>query len=57
MNSTRFLTTRKDVAVTLVIKEHNPTKLDLVVNELSLLDVDTIYISEALVVTKSSLTG
>jgi hypothetical protein len=35
---------KEDVAVTLVLKEHNPTKIDLVVNEISLLDVDTIYI-------------
>lgn len=35
---------KEDVAVTLVLKDHNPPQIDLVVNEISLLDVDLIYI-------------
>lgn len=44
MNSTRRLTKKENVAVTLVLKDHNPPQIDLVVNEISLLDVDLIYI-------------
>lgn len=35
---------KENVEVTLVLKDHNPPQIDLVVNEISLLDVDTIYI-------------
>lgn len=35
---------KENVAVTLVLKDHNPPQIDLVVNEISLLDVDLIYI-------------
>lgn len=35
---------KEDVAVTLVLKDHNPPQIDLVVNEISLLGVDLIYI-------------
>lgn len=35
---------KENVAVTLVLKDHNPPQIDLVVNEMSLLDVDLIYI-------------
>lgn len=35
---------KENVAVTLVLKDHNPPQINLVVNEISLLDVDTIYI-------------
>lgn len=35
---------KEDVAVTLVLKDHNPPQIDLVVNEISLLDVDLICI-------------
>lgn len=35
---------KENVAVTLVLKDHNPPQIDLVVNEISLLDVDIIYI-------------
>ena len=44
MNSTRRLTKKENVAVTLVLKDHNPPQIDLVVNEISLLGVDLIYI-------------
>lgn len=35
---------KENVAVTFVLKDYNPPQIDLVVNEISLLDVDTIYI-------------
>lgn len=35
---------KENVAATLVLKDHNPPQIDLVVNEISLLDVDLIYI-------------
>ena len=35
---------KENVAVTLVLKDLNPPQIDLVVNEISLLDVDLIYI-------------
>lgn len=35
---------KEGVAVTLVLKDHNPPQINLVVNEISLLDVDLIYI-------------
>lgn len=35
---------KENIAVTLVLKDHNPPQIDLVVNEISLLDVDLIYI-------------
>lgn len=35
---------KENVAVTLVLKDHNPPQIDLVVNEISLLGVDLIYI-------------
>lgn len=35
---------KENVAVTLVLKDHNPPQINLVVNEISLLDVDLIYI-------------
>ena len=35
---------KENVAVTLFLKDHNPPQIDLVVNEISLLDVDLIYI-------------
>lgn len=35
---------KESVAVTLVLKDHNPPQINLVVNEISLLDVDLIYI-------------
>lgn len=35
---------KENVAVTLVLKDHNPPQIDLVANEISLLDVDLIYI-------------
>lgn len=35
---------KENVAVTLVLKDYNPSQINLVVNEISLLDVDTIYI-------------
>jgi hypothetical protein len=35
---------KENVAITFVLKDYNPSQLNLVVNEISLLDVDTIYI-------------
>lgn len=35
---------KENVAITLVLKDYNPSQINLVVNEISLLDVDTIYI-------------
>lgn len=35
---------KENVAVTLVLKDHNPPQIDLAVNEMSLLDEETIYI-------------
>lgn len=35
---------KENVAVALVLKDHNPPQIDLMVNEISLLDVDLIYI-------------
>lgn len=35
---------KENVAVTFVLKDYNPPQIDLVVNEISLLDVDAICI-------------
>lgn len=35
---------KENVAITFVLKDYNPSQINLVVNEISLLDVDTIYI-------------
>lgn len=35
---------KEGIIVTLVLKDHNPPQIDLAVNEMSLLDEETIYI-------------
>lgn len=35
---------KESIIVTLVLKDHNPPQIDLAVNEMSLLDEETIYI-------------